>query len=138
MPPKGVRGPCSKCGAMDRYPRSATGGGGSCRPCAIRRSWEWHRTRLTGPNGAEYQRNKSATARLTHYKIDEATLLTMLDAQGGWCAICRAAPATHIDHDHATGQVRGVLCPQCNIGIGCLKESIANLEAAIRYLNGGR
>lgn len=41
----------------------------------------------------------------------------MLAAQGGGCAICGAGPKTrrlHIDHDHMSGKVRGLLCHRCN------------------------
>lgn len=41
----------------------------------------------------------------------------MLTAQGGGCAICGAKPKTrrlHVDHDHASGAVRGLLCHRCN------------------------
>ena len=38
------------------------------------------------------------------------------------------------DHDHASGKLRGLLCSSCNYGIGCLRDSIENLEAAIVYL----
>ena len=42
---------------------------------------------------------------------------TLLEGQGGGCAICGATPKTrrlHVDHDHKTGQVRGLLCFRCN------------------------
>jgi hypothetical protein len=42
----------------------------------------------------------------------------MLAVQGGLCAICRAAPAAHVDHDPETGAVRALLCFNCNGGLG--------------------
>lgn len=68
----------------------------------------------------------------------------MLEAQNGVCAIC-GNPETHkrhgkpkalaVDHDHKSGAIRGLLCSDCNTGIGKLKEDIKILQAAIRYLN---
>ena len=39
-----------------------------------------------------------------------------------------------VDHHHATKQVRGLLCNECNIGLGRFKEDVALLERAIEYL----
>ncbi|MBA2280271.1 MAG: endonuclease VII domain-containing protein [Actinomycetota bacterium] len=62
----------------------------------------------------------------------------MLDAQGGGCAICGAAPARlaslHLDHDHHTGAIRGILCINCNQGIGKFGEDVERLRRAAEYL----
>ena len=50
----------------------------------------------------------------------------LLQQQGGVCAICHRAPvdrALHVDHDHTTGQVRGLLCAGCNIGMGYFNDN---------------
>lgn len=52
------------------------------------------------------------------YGITEAQYDEVLEHQGGACAICRKPPAAgknlHVDHDHKTGAVRGLLCMPCN------------------------
>ena len=64
----------------------------------------------------------------------------MLESQGGKCAICGQLPENiqyeklHVDHDHATGAVRGLLCDMCNKGIGSLKDDVRLLDSARRYL----
>lgn len=60
-------------------------------------------------------------------------------AQGWKCLICGRVwdetmkPWT-VDHDHGTGKVRGILCQNCNAGIGMLGDDPATLRAALRYL----
>jgi hypothetical protein len=58
----------------------------------------------------------------------------MIDRQGGYCIICFDKPAEHVDHDHKTGKVRGVLCFNCNGGLGQFGDNIGKLESAIEYL----
>lgn len=66
-----------------------------------------------------------------------------LAAQGGACAIC-GYPASElrrrlsIDHDHRTGQVRGLLCTTCNLGLGAFRDDPAVLAKAIEYLGRDR
>lgn len=65
----------------------------------------------------------------------------MYKEQLGGCAICgKGIPSTwktgvHIDHDHKTGKVRGLLCPNCNRGLGLFKENTNTLLSACEYLN---
>ncbi len=58
----------------------------------------------------------------------------MLEQQGGLCAICESAPAKHVDHDHATGTVRALLCFNCNGGLGQFKDEPDVLRAAAAYV----
>ena len=69
----------------------------------------------------------------------------MVNRQGGVCAICgkgndrltkwgTRTTRLVIDHCHATGKVRGLLCHTCNSGIGSLGDSVDNLSNAIEYL----
>jgi hypothetical protein len=57
--------------------------------------------------------------------------------QHGKCAICQdliSGRKIHVDHDHDTGKIRGLLCNSCNPAIGALKHDIAIFRAAIVYL----
>lgn len=62
----------------------------------------------------------------------------MLAAQGGTCAICGKECDIHrnlaVDHDHESGKVRGLLCQNCNVGLGHFKDNPALLQQAIDYL----
>ena len=63
--------------------------------------------------------------------------------QDGKCAICGRlfgkdkANSPHIDHEHFSGWVRGLLCTICNTGLGCFKDNIENLQKAIDYVIDG-
>jgi protein-arginine kinase activator protein McsA len=71
----------------------------------------------------------------------------MLDAQNGLCAICQQPETSKhlnvgkvkelsVDHNHSTGQVRGLLCYHCNLGIGHFKDSETTFNNIISYLRG--
>jgi hypothetical protein len=51
------------------------------------------------------------------------------------CQICSSTHKLCIDHCHATGKVRGILCSSCNRGIGFLKDNPKFLMAAVKYLS---
>jgi hypothetical protein len=74
------------------------------------------------------------------YGIEMDEFDELLGRQGYACAICRTTEPSgngvgwNIDHNHDTGQVRGILCPLCNQGLGQFRDDPAVLHAAIDYL----
>jgi hypothetical protein len=58
--------------------------------------------------------------RMQRYQLTPDAFQAMLDAQGGICPLCQERPAKHVDHDHATGRVRGILCNACNVSLHAL------------------
>lgn len=73
------------------------------------------------------------------YRLTPERYLQMFGAQNGLCAICQQPPSSkrplHVDHNHETNQIRGLLCTRCNPMIGYAGESTERLRAAIEYLN---
>ncbi len=49
----------------------------------------------------------------------------------------RAADPEHVEHDHGTGKVRGILCFNCNQGLGNVRDDIRSLIRAVNYLMRG-
>jgi len=69
-----------------------------------------------------------------NYGITSAVIDGMYVSQCGLCAICfRAVPLAY-DHDHATGEGRGLLCADCNRAIGLMQDSPERFRAAADYL----
>lgn len=75
------------------------------------------------------------------YGLTANDLEDLYAKQQGKCAICMQAPEgdgpngiLHVDHDHITKRVRGLLCFECNHGLGNFKESKTLLERAVLYL----
>jgi hypothetical protein len=66
----------------------------------------------------------------------------IIETQSGRCVICQTAlsheqgkrTSPHVDHDHTTGKVRGILCGNCNIALGAAKDDPIILAAMITYL----
>jgi hypothetical protein len=75
--------------------------------------------------------------RLKEYGISEEEYGAMLRRQRGRCGICKRKPGKRrlcVDHCHKTGQVRGLLCPKCNCGIGFYQDDPRLTRAAAAYL----
>lgn len=104
-----------------------------CKKCQQQRVKNW---RINNPNKAEKKRLRDILRR---YDITEKQYNELFKFQKGKCAIC----GTHqknlnrklgVDHDHITGEVRGLLCSACNTGLGLFKDDFELLEIASDYL----
>ena len=97
---------------------------GECRTCNNKQSREWSR--------ANPVKKREYNLRITPEEYD-----FILGLQNGVCAICKKAPVTTllaVDHCHETDIVRGLLCMQCNTGLGKFGDGLKLLRAAIKYL----
>lgn len=103
---------------------------------------EW---RKLNPNydKEDYHKNRERnreSAWKRRYGITRADYNCLLRTQDSKCAICRSATVGrnheyfHVDHDHTTGKVRGLLCDLCNRGLGYFKDSRRLLNQAADYL----
>ena len=74
-----------------------------------------------------------------NYGLEPEEYTALGDAQSWRCGICDTPFGlnprdTHVDHDHDTGAVRGLLCLNCNTGLGLLGDSTEGLAKAVNYL----
>lgn len=86
------------------------------------------------PCHSAYQRVQKLS-RVYNLSVDDYD--AMLEAQNGVCAICKRPPLKNrlaVDHEHATGLIRGLVCWSCNRGLGYWNEDIARLLSACDYL----
>jgi hypothetical protein len=111
-----------------------------CRRCdTIKPLSEWHKNVRQSDGLTSYCKTcRREIGRLGHLKrtfgLAPEDLAALIEAQAGTCAICDGPPQ-HIDHDHATGKVRGVLCGPCNMGLGQFQDDPARLRTAATYLD---
>lgn len=124
---------CAKCGGLlplDGFHRQPTGSMGRhswCKTCA--NAAQKASREKNGRAPAKKQWNLSTRYGLTSQQVND-----MREAQGGLCAICRGTMHREcIDHDHATGKVRGLLCHSCNIKLHAL-DKWPHRDAALDYL----
>lgn len=126
---------CSRCGEVkerdqfNRSPKHPTGLHSWCKTCCSEQRRERYRREHAEIN---------LKSRAGRFGISIAHLEALIAEHDGRCAICSGpCPSGRrlaVDHNHATGQVRGLLCANCNRGIGLLKDSALLAQAAADYL----
>jgi len=137
----GLRGDCKLCfkeRAKARYP--------VIRDRAIARTKAWQKanpervkeTQKRLRSKPEWKRRDRNRYLVKTYGITVEEYDDLLAAQGGVCAICRRPPrddiSLHLDHDHATGERRGLLCFKCNNALGDFDDDAERLLRAYVYL----
>jgi hypothetical protein len=106
------------------------------RAASHRRWYEKHHDKVL--------QRKRDNRRRVNYGVTREQYDAMVEEQGGRCKVCGTdQPSTHprkthwcVDHCHTTGRVRGLLCDNCNRGIGLLKDCPEVLSRAAAYLRG--
>ena len=101
-----------------RNSRTASGFGGRCKACH------------NAANSDAYFYRK--------YKLTPGDVAELRAAQGDRCAICGDPQPEHLDHDHATGTIRRLLCQRCNQGLGLFRDDPYLLHVAALYVAGHR
>lgn len=110
-----------------------------CPGCRqVRPFSEWHRhAKQSGGLSSYCKLCRREQGRRGHLKrkfgLTPDEFASLIERQRGTCAICDGPPQ-HIDHDHATGAVRGILCGPCNMGLGQFRDDPTRLRRAADYL----
>src|SRR6476646_4345514 len=115
---------CSQWKALDDFPRNKNSKDGRhsyCKPCHNARGKETYERLCGGTRHYHLKRR---------YGIGANEFEELVRLQRGVCAICGQPDPEHVDHSHETGEVRGILCFNCNGGLGQFRDSIDALLAA--------
>lgn len=99
------------------------------------RYWAQREVRLERTR--RWRKNHLTDQRAGAHGLSVAEYEALLEEQGHRCRICLVPfedVVPHVDHDHETGRVRGMLCRNCNVGIGHLRDSPTLVLAAYTYL----
>ena len=134
---------CSDCKSyknssnFHKSKRTKTGHSNICKSCSSLRKIKYN---------SENPQQKRQSHLQYEFGLLWETYETMFNLQNGTCAICKTPlrlhkgiesdlPVACVDHNHSTGKVRGLLCKDCNLGLGKFKDSLSLLENASEYLN---
>jgi hypothetical protein len=135
---------CTDCGETKAIDTFRSRGGkmshlykSHCNACLYQRHKDWAEN--NPKRIAEYREKDpwTLTKRCARRGITPEELVDRYERQENCCAICKEEiklTDSAIDHNHITGEFRGVLCKQCNRALGMFKDSISTLKNAIEYL----
>lgn len=110
--------------------------------CFACRQWK-HRTNFTrdasrkGGLTSQCRPCMSVATKASIYGVRRADISALQERHKGKCAVCKRERRVVVDHDHATGVLRGMLCDRCNQGLGFFADDPSLLRSAANYLENG-
>lgn len=122
---------CQETKPLDRFPKCKTckdGHNNYCRSCKKKKPYE---IAFQKKYRKQYYKNRY---KKYEYGLSEEDYNKMILSQNRRCLICQSETDLCIDHCHQTGKVRGLLCANCNCGLGFFKDDINILTQAVEYL----
>lgn len=135
---------CSKCGGPKKFRvrKDRTNKESYCSPCRAKRTQRYY---AENPDARKAYREKAGKEKLkdqqlrTIFDISLEMYNIMLINQNDSCATCYRHKsifnkALVVDHDHKTGKIRGLLCSDCNLSLGMVKDNVATLFNLGNYL----
>ena len=134
---------CSRCGELKsadefylRKDKGVTRRRVQCVECVLKvRARSYKRALDADPVGTRLRRRRRHL--LEEYGLSLEVYQKMLDKQGGKCAICgykSPDKPLSVDHDHANGKIRGLLCAWCNTTLGQVNDNVDTLRKMIKYV----
>jgi Recombination endonuclease VII len=119
---------CQEIKALEDFSRnrsSKNGFGSYCKPC---------HNQVVRANRLKHHGSTRSFHLNRRYRVDAAQVAWMVLQQGGVCALCGSGKPEHVDHDHGTKRVRGILCFNCNRGLGKFCDDVGLMQRAAEYL----
>lgn len=141
----------TRCGSFkpwNEFPKmsqSSTGHRPDCKPCHVKSSIE-HRNERRLADPVAWDQRRSEIQLKSHHGLTMDQYEEMLKLQNYVCAICgspdsrikRKSPRPLVvDHDHKTGEIRGLLCDPCNVGLARFDDDSERMIVAAAYLSQG-
>jgi hypothetical protein len=115
-----------------------------CKPCSNAYKAQWlannpDKAAAIKERGAAWRKRYELRRRAQRNGLDPDVIEKYYSDHDGRCEICGDKPDEgqrdlNMDHDHASGAFRGMLCDNCNSGLGRFKDDPERLKSAIQYL----
>ena len=135
---------CKKCEAEKPLSEYRSRGGKQahlfksyCNTCLYKDHRQWVEANPERISNYREKDSWTLAKRCSRYGISPEQLVDRYERQEKCCAICKTEVSLEdsaIDHNHGTGEFRGVLCKQCNRALGMFKDSTVVLRSAVEYL----
>ena len=119
---------CREIKALEDFSRNRSSKSGFesyCKPC---------HNQVVRTNRLKHHGSTRSFHLNRRYRVDAAQVAWMILQQGGVCRLCGSGKPEHVDHDHGTKQVRGILCFNCNRGLGKFGDDVGLMGRAVEYL----